>query len=457
MPERERRQSRWGPALTGLLLCAVLVGLLAGCSIGGSDTGSSKLTLGLAGSTSDHPAQPPTLGNGPGGTLAFVYDNQLWLRKSGGSGATQLTHLVLSNGATIQWGPLVWSQSGRYIAFALIENLTPTSPGGASGPIFYVDTQGGQVYDTGATGSVYGHSYAWFGDSMLFFATGGGIMMFGPLNVPNADPRTWQALTQIQNPNQDGVTYDGGGVTFGDVAIGSGNGDLFYSLISLTAPGSNGIVGSAQVNITGLPNLDEFNRVAQQDQTNNTNQLPYWIASHISLSPGRRVADLGSAYSDTAGDSVTGAWNISPDESVLIAQHIDRVDTKGGTVSSGFCEKTSGAGYYDCNAILGDAGKAPLSAHLNISVSSNSGRVAYTSDRLYIASAGGGNESRLASAGWTTPPAWAPDNKAVTVTQLTSTNTDANGVVHNTTNILTFSGGSSGATFIAGGQNPSWY
>jgi hypothetical protein len=462
MPQREQAQGWRARAFILLVMTVVLVGLLAGCSIdlGGGGSGSSSLTLGLAGSTSDHSVQPPTLNGGPNGTLAFVYDDQIWLSKSGQSGATQLTHLVLSNGANIAWGPLVWSQSGRYIAFALVQNLTPTAPGGTSGPIFYVDTQKGPtfgiVYNTGATGSVYGHSYAWFGDSMLFYATGGGILMFGPVN---ADPRTWQVISQIKNPSYDGVTYTGGGVTYSDIAIGKGNGDLFYSQIVLSSPGSTGTVGSAAVFEANLPNLDGFTSTAQQDQADHTNNLPGWIAQNIALAQGTQVADLGSAYTDASGDIVTGAWNISPDEHMLAAQHINSVDTKHGTVSSGICMSTSQpyGGYSYCAPILGDAGKAPLSADLEISISPGNSRVAYTNGTLYIAGTSGSGESKLASAGWTTPPAWATDNKTVIATQLASSSTDANGVIHNSTNILTFSGGSSGSTFISGGANPSWY
>jgi len=459
MPKREHSQGRLAHVVGVLALSFVLLGLLAGCSSGGGGSGSSKLSLGLAGSTADHPAQPPTLNGGPNGTLAFVYDNQIWLSKSGQSGATQLTHLVLSNGANIAWGPLAWSKSGQYIAFALVQNLTPTAPGGTSGPIYYVDTKSGLVYNTGATGSIYGHSYAWFGDSMIFYGTGGGILMFGPVNVAGADPRTWQALSQIHNPSYDGVTYEGSGVTYDDIAIGKGNGDLFYSRIVLSSPGSSGSVGNVEVMQTGLPSLDQFTKVAQLDQQNNTNDLPGWIAQNIALTQGAQVADLGSAYMDAAGDIVTGAWNISPDESKLVAQHINGVDTKGSAVSSSICKSDYQGyigGYGYCAPILGDAGKAPLSAHLEIGVSPGGRRVAYTNGTLYIANTDGHSESKLANAGWTVPPAWA-DDKTVTVTQLASSNTDANGVIHNATNILTFSDGSSGATFISGGQNPSWY
>ena len=461
MPKREHTH-RWLPRVFAFpLLSLVLLGLLAGCSLslGGSGSGSSKISLGLAGSTTDHPAQPPTLNGGPNGTLAFVYDNQIWLSKAGQSGATQLTHLVLSNGANIAWGPLVWSQSGRYIAFALVQNLDPTTPGGTSGAIYYVDTQGGLVYDTGATGSVYGHSYAWYGDAMLFYATGGGILMFGPVNIPNADPRSWQVVNEVHNTG-DGVTYAAGDITFGDLAIGKNNGDLFYSQITLTSPGSSGVVGGAVVMEAGLPSLDAFNTAVSYDQQNNTDTVPLWIQQNFPLPQSVQVADLGSAYMDASSDIVTGAWNISPDEKELVIQHISGVDTKNGTVSGSICKsdyQAYGGGYGYCAPILGDAGKAPLSAHLELSVAPGDGRVAYTNGTLYIANTDGAAESKLANAGWSTPPEWAPDNKTVTVTQLASSSTDANGVIHNTTNILTFTGGSSGVSFISGAQNPSWW
>lgn len=464
MPKREHTHSRFPRVFALPVLSLVLLGLLAGCSLSLGGGGSSNISLGLAGSTSDHPAQPPTVNGGPNGTVAFVYDNQIWLSKAGQSGATQLTHLVLSNGANIAWGPLVWSQSGRYIAFALVQNLTPTTPGGTSGPIFYVDTRTGptygQVNDTGATGSIYGHSYAWFGDSMLFYATGGGILMFGPVNIPNADPRSWQVIDETHNVSGNGETYVSGNATFSDIAIGANNGDLFSSQVTLTSPGSSGAVGSAAVFQANLPSLDAFNAAVSYDQNNNTNTVPGWIQQSFPLpSVGAQVADLGAAYLDASGDIVTGAWNISPDEHVLVAQRISGVDTKHNTVSSSICRSNAltYGGYGYCAPILGDAGKAPLSAHLELSISPGDGRVAYTNGTLYIANTNGNAESKLASAGWTTPPEWTPDNKTVTATQLASSSTDANGVIHNTTNILLFSGGSSGATFVAGGQDPSWW
>src|SRR5262245_62474276 len=109
-------------ALPALLLVLVLLG---GCGAGGG----SVAPFGLTGSTADRPATPPALAaGGPVSTYAFVYNNQIWLHETGQAEPRQLTHLVLSRGAVISWGPLVWSPSGRYIAFALVERLTPGVP-----------------------------------------------------------------------------------------------------------------------------------------------------------------------------------------------------------------------------------------------------------------------------------------------------------------------------------------
>jgi hypothetical protein len=159
----------------------VFTSVLAACSAGTDGAGGSNYSLGLAGSTLDHPSDPPTIAaNGPGGTYAFVYDNQIWLRRDGQTSAQQITRLPLSNAAYIAWGPLVWSPQGRYIAFALVQDLAPApgSPPSASGPIYYVDTTScagaGQycaVYSAG-TGSVYGHTYDWLGESALVYSSG---------------------------------------------------------------------------------------------------------------------------------------------------------------------------------------------------------------------------------------------------------------------------------------------
>ena len=110
---RVRRITRLAAA-AGLALVLLIV---AGCSAGGSSSGGTNISLGLAGSTADHPSAPPSVAAaGPNDTYAFVYDDQIWIHKSGGSNRlrcnagscnpSQLTNIVLSNGADITWGPL---------------------------------------------------------------------------------------------------------------------------------------------------------------------------------------------------------------------------------------------------------------------------------------------------------------------------------------------------------------
>ena len=113
---------RW--SVFPLLLALALAGLLAGCSASGSSQGID-FQLGLQGSTADNPAAAPTIAsNGPDNEYAFVYDNQVWVHPKGGAAAIQITHLTLSNGATLVWGPLVWSPSGNLLEFSLVtENL----------------------------------------------------------------------------------------------------------------------------------------------------------------------------------------------------------------------------------------------------------------------------------------------------------------------------------------------
>ncbi len=122
---------------------ALLCMCLAACSATTPGSGGINLSSGLAGSTIDHPGKPPTIAaNGPTGAYAFVYDNQIWLRQNGENQAEQLTHMAISKGSIITWGPLVWSPDGRYIAFTVVENLDLASGGSSSyiGLLYYLDT-----------------------------------------------------------------------------------------------------------------------------------------------------------------------------------------------------------------------------------------------------------------------------------------------------------------------------
>lgn len=440
-----RKMMRWRAPGAALAALAVLLTLSA-CSSGSSST----LNLGLAGSTGDHPSQPPALAaNGPAGAYAFVYDNQIWLHDEGKPDAHQLTHLVLSRGAAISWGPLAWSGSGRYIAFALVENLNPSLPSRASGPIYYVDTQSGPtqgaVVNTAATGSIYGHTYDWYGDTMLFYSTGGGIMMYGAINTGNDDPRVWPAVTQFnEQGGAEGRTVNGLGYAYGDIAVT--NNYLYYTRITLdpSAPlGTAGAAGDAvlrRISIGGLATHAANGTLTANDI--------------YSLFPLQGIAStqltLGVAYSDAAGNFIAGSWAVTGDARRLIGQRINNVDPGKGTVASQFCTPEDG-----CGGVLQSGASFPFAARPNLAISPDGSRVAFTSDTLFVADRGGGGDGKLASAGWATPPAWSNDQKLVAVTQLTGTTTDANGVPRPQTNVLVFDGSAS-TVLVPGGQDLSW-
>ncbi len=437
---RRRTTARWRGIGAALAALGVLL-LLSACS-SGSD---SKLNLGLAGSTSDHPSQPPALAsNGPSAGYAFVYDNQIWLHANGQQGAKQLTHLVLSRGAAISWGPLVWSGTGRYIAFALVENLTPSAPSRGSGPIYYVDTQNGTVVNTAATGSIYGHTYDWYGDTMLFYSTGGGVMMYGAVNTGGDDPRVWSAITQFRDQGgPEGRTVSGLGYAYGDVVVT--NNYLYYTRIALdnAAPlGVAGPVGSADLRrayIGGLANLPSSGPINPLDINN---LFP------LSGSP---FLGLGAAYSDAMGNFVAGSWAITETNSgtFFVTQNIKAVDGGKGTVTSQFCSTS-----YSCG-VMQSAASYTFAAYPNLAISPDGSRVAFTSDTLFVANHSGGGDGKLPKAGWTTPPDWSNDGKLVAVTQVTGITTDANGVARPQTNVLIFDGGAS-TVLVPGGQDLAW-
>jgi hypothetical protein len=456
MPRRRIRPRRRLTSLDGYALLLALVGALAGCSasLGGSSSGGTNYSLGLAGSTADHPSQPPNIADGgPGGTYAFVYDNQIWLHQAGQAGAKQLTHLVLSNGATLSWGPLAWSPGGRYIAFALAQNLTPSVPGRSAAPLLYVDTTSGDTFGTSGTGSIYGHTYAWFDDRALFYSGGGGIQMY---DAGDKDPRVWQVVSPFQDALRAGGTdyYSSAGTALGDMTIAGGN--LFFTQMNLGSIGGAGVVGDAHVEEYSLSAFGGYEAIAPDDS-----MLPDWLADPRHLPLSAYSADLGSAanlgavYSDASGNLVAGAWQVSRRGSVLVSQHVDGVDTKAGTTSSHYSGCTQFA-YSGCPAILGVAGTAPISVHPSLAISPDGSSVALTTDALYTQQLAGGSVAKTAGAGSTCPPAWSPDSKHVAVTQVVSQTTDASGVLRSVTNILSATGSSS-AAFIGGAQNLAWF
>ncbi len=444
MPQSGQIQGWRSLRLAAPLLILAIALVVAGCSASGG--GGSNYSLGLAGSTSDHPSQPPTIqANGPGGTYAFVYDNQIWLRQNGQAQAKQLTHLVLSKGATLLWGPLIWSPSGRYIAYSLVENLTPDAPTRTSGPLYYVDTQPGNTfgvaYSTAGTGSIYGHTYAWWSDYAIFYSSGSCIMLY---DLGDCDPRVWQAISPFTPTYPGSPSISGGNVTFSDIAITNTN-RLFATQITLQSPGSTGVVGSAAIYSYRLPPLDVYKGLDNNhDGTCDVDTVPGWLNQNFQNAhlEGYSRYELGVAYADPTGNFVTGAWQLAQNGSDLAGQFIDSIDTKAGTVSSHF--------YVDGNGgVLRGAGKYPIAAHPAIGISSNGRHVSFAADKLYV-----DNHGAIGDAGGSTPPAWGGD--VAVATQVVSQSTDVGGAVRSQTNVIAYSGGTASAVLIAGAQDLSW-
>ncbi len=438
MPRRIGRVLR-APSL--LLFFAALV-VLSACSADGGS--ASTLSLGLTGSTASHAEQPPGLAaNGPADAYAFVYDDQIWIHDAGKSTARQLTHLVLSAGAAISWGPLVWSPNGRYIAYALNQSLTPSAAARTTGPVYVVSTADGSVVNTAVTGSLYGHTYAWFGSQMLFFSDGGGIMMY---DVGDGDARVWPVLDPYGYPSgPSGNSYDDGGVTYGDIALTTNF--LYYTKITINpaAPlGTVGIAGTAALRRISLGNLQPDANYQPGDIVQLLPLSTYYVDA---------VESLGNAYFDTAGNLVSAAWQISRDGSRVITQSVASVNAKSGTVTSSFCQGSLAIGF-DCSALKG-AGSYTLANHPTLAIDQHGAHVAFTASALYTQTIGNGNVAKLAGVGWTTPPTWSNDGKHVAVTQFVSSATNANGVPEAKLNIIVFDGQSS-ITLVTGGQDLAW-
>ena len=435
---------------------ALLVALtLTGCSsTGSSSSGGINYSLGLAGSTVDHPSQPPTIAaSGPDATYAFVYDDQIWLRSKGSNTPKELTRLVLSNGANIAWGPLAWSPDGRYIAFALVENLTPTAPQRTSGPIYIVDTQDGgcasgscAVSVTAGDGSIYGHTYAWYlsnGNYMLIYGDGGGLNFYD-LSDPNGGPRVWQARTSYtdQYHNDNEYYTCGGQRSYGDVAV-SGN-TLYYTCMNLSGLGGSETVGDAYINSMSLDAVANALSLDPYDRNVNLAQL-----FNGGGPGGAQVVHMGKVYVDADGNFTAGAWNLRG--GTLDYQFIRSVDTKAATVSFSTCTSSiysGGCGGY----ILGNVSSQPLSVHPQIALAGN-GQAALTGDALYVDDSA---HDKLAPANWPGPFAWT-SNGAIVFTQLLKSSVDASGVTRDTTALTLYSPGQQPVTLIADAQNISFH
>jgi hypothetical protein len=433
-----------------LALASLLAGLLAACGVGSDSSGGSNYSLGLAGSTLDHASTPPTIAaNGPAGTYAFVYDNQIWLRQEGQTTAKQITRIPLSNAAAIAWGPLVWSPQGKYIAFALVQDLAPTpgAPPSSAGPIYYVDTTSCAgaghycaVYSAG-TGSIYGHTYDWLGESMLVYASGQGVMLY-----QLDDPRVW-TVRPIRT-SQSGASAM---AMFGDLQVVSGS--LYYTRMDVKGLGARGVVGTASVYQTFLGTEEQLNQLSKVNPSEFASRFPDKIGD------GSWLGSLGKVYASSTGDYETGAWRLrrtSSGVTQIVAQRVDAVDTQSGQVTSSFCAAQNYGTYVSFDGLCGknllsSAATQPLSAYSQLALSTD-GKAAFAGDSLYEQ----GAANKLGPAGWTAPPAWSPDGQTVVVTNLVKTETDANGVTRAQTNLVAYAAGQQGATLIAGARNIAW-
>ncbi|HLY32324.1 MAG TPA: hypothetical protein VKQ36_14945, partial [Ktedonobacterales bacterium] len=319
VPWAPQRASASCPLLLALSLA--LVAFLSGCSpAGGSSDGrspsASTPTTVTVGSL---PTTPAIAANGPDLTYAFVYNNQVWAHVQGKEAPLQLTHFAQPSGATIRWGPLVWSQSGKYLAFALVVNQTPRAITSSSGALYYLDTSSCltsdvtcQVYQTPGVGSIYGHTYSWYRNDMLIYGSGAGLTLYDVADPNGA--RTWQARI-VSNADPTVDIGDEQCVTprmYGDVQVVGET--LYYTCLTLSDIGGVGVVGSALLYQLDLSPIGAIE--ATYDPTN----LSTAFTRDESLGrlfnqavlgqalQGSVVVSLGSAYTDHQGNIVAGAW-----------------------------------------------------------------------------------------------------------------------------------------------------
>jgi hypothetical protein len=422
-----------------LLLALVALVALTGCSASGGSSGIN-FTLGLQGSTADNPAHPPTIGaNGPDGDYAFVYDNQVWAHVKGSSGAVQVTRLTLSNGASISWGPLVWSPSGRSLAFAIVQNFATDQPMRSDGPIYYVNlstcltTSGAScpTYNTEVAGSVFGHSYSWLNDDWLITGGGGGVSAYD-ISDPNGW-RTWKLRSTVNESQDYGC---GQQRSYGDVQVVGTT--LYYTCMNLSTLGATGAMGTATLNSAGLSGIvndfgnDAVSRDEQIATTLNGDQLY-----------GSQVTSLGNVYSDAQGRPTAGAWSLG--KSTLVFERVGGVDAQKGVAARTVCATNINYGGGCDSTPLNAVTSQPLTVHPQISLGSG-GAVAYQGDKLYVS-----GQSSAIDANSPYAPVWL-SGSAVVATNVSATTTDASGVIRTTANIVIAQSGAA-TTLIAGASD----
>lgn len=424
-------------ALMALMGAGVLCMLLAACSATTSGSGGINFSSGLAGSTIDHPGNPPTIAaNGPTGAYAFVYDNQIWLRQNGENQAEQLTHMAMSKGSIITWGPLVWSPDGRYIAFTVVENLDLASGGSSSdiGPLYYLDiaTDPATLYTSAGSGSIFGRSYTWFGDSILLYSNGSGIQMF---TAGSADPRTWPVISSSQpQTSGNGATIY---TAVGDIQVSGGN--LYFTREDIRSPGAIGVVGSAALASIHIGPPNAYSRASSAI-----------LANLLPLSGEQRITSLGQVYAAAGGAFVAGNWAIYGSQ--LAIQRIQMVDVSVGTVTSQLCLLPTAAQNTNSCAmsILDAANTQPITIRPQFAFGGG-GEIAYGGDRLYLdgATAASGDSGSPVSL------AWSPDGE-VAITLVVGSKAGTSGAAQITTNITLVTSSGQSTVLIEGAQNIAW-
>jgi hypothetical protein len=210
--------------------------------------------------------------------------------------------------------------------------------------------------------------------------------------------------------------------------------------LDVRTPGHTGVIGTAALTQTPLGITD----ASAATTTDLTSRLPIGSANTL--------VSLGAVYADPNGDFVAGAWAVARAgfSTVAAVQHITSVDTKAGAVTARVCLNQS---VYDtCDAtVVPQATTSPWAIHPQLALSP-SGKVAYTTDSVYLQSV----TDKLGAAGWMVSPAWSPDGQSIAVTQLLGQTTDASGVTRYQTNVVLYHGGGAGTTLIAGASNLAW-
>jgi hypothetical protein len=410
---------------------ATLALCLAACST--SDLGLSGLT-GLGSASLSQSGTPTIQGRDPGGTYAFIYGNQVWLKKTSDPTPHQLTHLALPAGATYSWGPIVWATDGAHLAVALGQSQDSSNPAVVGG-LYIIDISSGDALLTSGTSSVYGHAYTWYGASALFYSNGSGIQFYD-FSDP-ADPRPYPAVVGSNGPAYGGTQF----VTFGDIQfVGQW---MYATQINVATLGADGTVGTAGVYRYYLP-------VSPDAYAGGTMGI-----SRAGLS-GNQVVDLGQAFTDGHGNVVAGAWSITTDSGFVRGVVYDRitgVDTKANTVKSTICYGSSFGYCYP--TLFGPVSTYPRTARPQFAFSSDGQTIAFGGPAVSTEGNDGSGFAKLTPGAMGLPPQWSPTGSAFAATQQVIVPASGTTPAQTSTNVVMYAGGKS-SILISGAQSLSW-